>query len=242
MPDQLKLKKPPVFDRQKSRKQPITKTVTIYTDDDAVEGLREAEKAVGAAETRRDAFQATLDRTEASGANEEGLLAVRTRFQLAQDELDQATAALQAVLDDLMDHHAASFTVRSRGRKVYELLLLEHPPTEEQNAEHQVEFGANASYNSDTFPAALLHAVCVEPQLELWEWKAFFDWDTLTDEELLEALRAASVGWEGDRKASIAALRRGQPEWNTSELVELTQAAIEVCTHRRVVNLGKAYG
>ncbi len=239
----LKLKKAPTYDRKKSQKLPITKTVTVFTDDGAVEGLREAEKTLQAALTRRDSLQATLDRTEASGATVDGLLALNARVGVAQEEVDAAEAAVQAALDEIMENHAVSFTLRSKGRKVYDRLILEHPPTEAQIKDHADEGLGECPYNADTFPPALLQAVCIEPVLELWEWKAFFDWDSLTDEELelaaQEVLESAGVI---DRAKVIESLRETQPEWNTSELVELTQAAIEVSTHRRVVNLGKAYG
>lgn len=238
----LKLKKAPTYDRQKSSKQPLSRTVTVYLDDEALLTIKEAEQALGAAELRRDAEKSSLARLEAAGATEDAILVATARYSMTYQALEEAQAALQAVMDDLMENHAASFRLVSIGRKRYDRLLLGHPPTEEQNVEHQAELQSDAAFNADTFPPALLQVVCVEPRLELWEWKAIFDWDLLTNEELTIAGDLTPPLGDEHRAEIVERLREAQPEWNMSELVELTQAAIEVCTHRRVVNLGKAYG
>jgi hypothetical protein len=235
-----KLKRPPVYDRQRSSKKPLSREVTVFLDDEAVVGLTKAHEGLAAAEARREALDIVLARREADGASLERLAETTDALTEAAAEVTQAQEVVQSAYDDLMEHHAATFKLVSIGRKRYDALVLQHPPTEGQNAENQTEFGTNAPYNVDTFPPALLEQVCIDPIMALWEWKALFDWNLLTDEELTLAYDQWVPGQE--RELAIQILRERQPEWNTSELVELTTAAIEVCTHRRVVSLGKAYG
>ena len=125
------------------------------------------------------------------------------------DELESALAvAKEAVLET-----SVKMTFRSIGRKAYDALLDEHPPTAEQIKEFREENAdkdgnpatkGQPPYNIETFAPALIQASCVEPAMTLEQVNELFD------------------------------------EWNSTELSELWGAAYEVNTQRRVVSLGNA--
>lgn len=121
-----------------------------------------------------------------------------------QAELDAASAALK--------ESTVTMVFRSIGRKAYEKLVSEHPPTDEQIAEAEKDNEPKPAYNIDTFAPALVLKSCVEPKM--------------TEDEVL-------VIFEGDDET---------PAWNTTEILEIWLAALEVNTQRRVVSLGKGYG
>jgi hypothetical protein len=62
----------------------------------------------------------------------------------------------------------ATFLFRSIGAKEWELLVSKHKPTNAQRAD-------GASFNSDTFPPALLARVCVEPEMSEEDWSEIWD-------------------------------------------------------------------
>ena len=67
----------------------------------------------------------------------------------------------------------ATFLFRSIGAKEWELLVSKHKPTTEQRADGQ-------AFNPDTFPAALLARVCIDPVITEEEWREIWvspDWN-----------------------------------------------------------------
>jgi hypothetical protein len=66
-----------------------------------------------------------------------------------------------------------TFLFRSVGAKDWESLVAKHPPTGAQRADGQ-------PFNTDTFPPALLAAVCVDPAISEEDWVEIWtspDWN-----------------------------------------------------------------
>ena len=118
-------------------------------------------------------------------------------------ELEEATS--------VRDESAVSLRFEAIGRKKYNALVDEHPPTEAQVAEwveHQKAVGGDPDstpqYNPETFPSALMHATLVAPEFD-------------GPEELEEALE----------------------DWSETEYMQLWMAAMSVCAASRVAHWGK---
>jgi hypothetical protein len=93
------------------------------------------------------------------------------RLEGELDAKDLKPAAKAALLKSLtkaqakVEETTVELLMRAVGSKAYDALILKHPATDEQNEESQETTGRPASYNADTFPAALIAASLVEPKL-----------------------------------------------------------------------------
>lgn len=164
--------RPATRDHLLSRKKPLYKTVQVVLDPELAEALTRA-------------------RAEAS------LLAARLVSRPNDTALaDQYTAA-QAELDDLLaradaDEVVVEVTFKSIGRAAYDELISAHPPTEAQNAAAKESGQApnGLVWNPDTFPAAVVAASMVTPQMTLEDVLAIFnspDWNGPEQEALVTA-------------------------------------------------------
>ena len=160
MPAELKLKRPATRDHL-SKKKPRQASIPIVLDDDALEAYRLAEQEYEGAK---------LLAQVASGekATEEAF----TRLKEAEAALDAAAEVLEA--------NVVVMKFQAIGRKVYDALLHEHPPTDQQVAEAK-ERGEDApAYNFDTFAPALIAASCITPDdLTIEDVQRMYDeWNT----------------------------------------------------------------
>lgn len=107
-------------------------------------------------------------------------------FNKAQERLGEATAENRAVRESELEEArealldaTVSMKFQSMGRKKYEALMNEHPPTEEQNKMALEQTQSEAAYNIDTFPPALIKASCVVPELTEEDVQSIYDeWNT----------------------------------------------------------------
>lgn len=73
------------------------------------------------------------------------------------------------------DGEPESFLFVAIRPRAFDDLMTEHQPTEKQ-IQNAMESGQERPpYNVDTFPPALLAAVCREPRLSVEDWTPFFD-------------------------------------------------------------------
>lgn len=109
----------------------------------------------------------------------------------AEGELhDKAVADLEAAYQTL-EESTVDILLRSIGRKRYDALLGDHPPTEEQKKE---DGGENLLYNPETFPIALVAESSVEPKMTYEEAKDLFDeWNGAELSELFFAALAVNT-------------------------------------------------
>lgn len=107
-------------------------------------------------------------------------------YDRAQERLGEATASNRDIRQRELDEAKAKLVeatvtmkFQSLGRKRYEALIAEHPPTEEQNEQALKETQGEAGYNIETFPPALIHASCVDPELSEEDVQEIYDtWNT----------------------------------------------------------------
>lgn len=132
------------------------------------------------------------------------------------------TKAEIAELQQQVDEAYTPFTMRSIGRLRFDALMREHPPTDEQNAEHQKEFNEPAGYNVDTFSVALVASSMIASVLNPLQ---------CTDEE-----------WDDLFNETVVEVQRWADEWNPLEFVPLWTTALAANTASHTRQVGKAYG
>ncbi|HSH58527.1 MAG TPA: hypothetical protein VK988_02585 [Acidimicrobiales bacterium] len=178
----------------RGKKQPVTRSIDIFLNSDVARAIAQAE--------------ATLDQAE------ERLRHRRNDVDL-QLERDQAADELERLQQEAVESGAVvAFTFRSVGRKAYERLLEEHPPTEEQIKEaHEMGKAAGLTpqlsrpqFNADTFPPALVALASYEPKI--------------AENEAYELFHVS-------------------PDWNEAELTALFVTARDAQQTRDVADLGK---
>lgn len=85
-------------------------------------------------------------------------------FQTAEEAAREAVAA-----------SSVRMVFQSIGRKRYDALLHEYPPTDKQNEEHLAQHGVKAPYDIDKFAPALIAASCIEPEMTPEQVEELFD-------------------------------------------------------------------
>lgn len=85
------------------------------------------------------------------------------RMTSARAKLDEVEARVRA--------DGIEFVFRGIGRRKYEELIREHPPTKEQVTEAEAE-GSVMSFNPDTFIPVLLEATVVNTDLTAAQWES----------------------------------------------------------------------
>lgn len=185
--------RPMTFDHLKSSKKPTIRKVWIALDPE----LADEETML---RLRRDAAKIRL---EGAPDNEQ----YKTDFQKLQDEHDELYQQLKEA--------AVCFKFKALGRRRYQELLDEHPPTPEQleKAKAEVEgqtdqegnpLMADLPWNPDTFPDALIAKCLIEPDL--------------SKEEIMSLL--------------------SDDNWSSAEVLSLFETALNANAARQLINLG----
>lgn len=152
--------RPPTFDRLKKKKK-LEEKVTVYLDDDAIAAYDDAKQLLATA--RRSRTSTT-------------------------DEIAQLEATVDARRADV-EAHSMTLVFRSIGRKRYDKLVNEHPPSDEQNAEYQQVHKQNAPYDDEHFAPELVAESCVAPKMTVEQVTELFDeWNNA---EIIELFVAA---------------------------------------------------
>lgn len=150
--------RPPTFDHLQKKTKP-TKRLTVVLDDDLAQQAEAATRALSDAQFGKS--------TKAEIARLEG--AVKTA--------NAAVAEASVVL-----------VFRSIGRRRYDEMVDEHPPTDEQQ-EKAKEQGGVAGYNPATFLPVLISESLIEPLLTLEQVNAL--WDEWNNAEVMALINAA---------------------------------------------------
>jgi len=136
-----------------------------------------------------------------------------------QESMEEKVELLKKLKAELRENTLV-MKLASVGRKRYEQLVEEHPLSKEEK-EKLREGNADANlpdFNPETFPAALVGASCIEPDLSEGSYV-----DDSFDPPRTRYPMAEEI-WD---------------EWNQGELTALFTAAYQVNTQRRVVDLGE---
>lgn len=150
---------------------------------------------------------------------------LRTAAANARERSNRAPGdqALQAAAQDAEEEASRAldaavqgaewFVVRSLSPRAYEELVNQHPATSDQLKDARKQGMMQLAWNPDTFPDALL-ASCV-------------------------SYEDAETGELGPLDESFVKEMHESDEWNSAEIGALVQAAVEVNSVRRVVDVGK---
>lgn len=163
--------RPATFDHLRSKKKPLVRTTYVVLDPDMVERFEEARTAVDVAQIRSNSdpkdAQRKLD-----------LQAAKDAFEALRMELEETDAVVKV-------------TFRGIGRKTYDDLIQDHPPTLEQLAKAKKDGHSDLAFNLDTFPPAIVAASMVEPTLTLEQVQEIWDSDEWNQVELGELFNSA---------------------------------------------------
>lgn len=189
---------PVPLDHLRGKKKPVVRSVDLFVDDEASEAIQEARTELA----RRIAV------AEAKGADLN-----------AQVRRDEAEAYLDKLLDEAAEAgHIVSFSFRAIGRKRFEKLKDEHPPTEEQQKEareHGLAAGIRAeltrlTYNPDTFPPALIAEASLAPKITHDEaWELFHVSEDWNEEEVTDLFLTALSAQQSRDSADLGKSRNG---------------------------------
>lgn len=146
--------RPATFDRLRSSKKPTTKVVELVLDPE------------GADEYGQVSSEVTMLELRLRSNPEDPDVAAELR-----DAKDKQAEIRQRLIDE---EAVVSFTFKSIGREAYDSMLDFHKATKDQRDEARAA-GAQATFNPDTFPPALVSASLAEPKLTVDEveqlWK-----------------------------------------------------------------------
>ncbi len=129
-------------------KKPNTKTVDIILDSDLANEIQLKEQEKAQMQNRRGRSLA--------------------------DGIGPLEAELDA-LYELAVEAAVTFTFRDPGRKPFDELAIQHPPTQEQKDRVMELGGGILEFNIDTFPPALMALTAWEPKMTLKQAETIFD-------------------------------------------------------------------
>lgn len=98
-------------------------------------------------------------------------------------------------LEEELRDSEVEFRFRALGRRRYNELLADHPPTDKQKQE-AADADAVLAYNPDTFPPLLLAASCVEPtDMDVDDWSDIWEnWSEGQVGPLWRTCLAANMG------------------------------------------------
>lgn len=155
----------------RSQKKPVSKTVLIAADSEPAERLK--------------GLQEEIRRRRSSPLVRDGKASSAELSKLA--DMEEEAGALK----EEVEGSALRFVFQSIGRRKYEALQAEYPPSEAQIKAAEAEGLQNLQFNPETFPFALIDAACVEPEHEEGELAEELDTDRWNNAEVQELFGAA---------------------------------------------------
>lgn len=173
------------------RKKPVRKWVDVPLDSEVADALSAKEQELANAE---QALQ--RERTRSQAVEQIGKsLAEGSKIQEKLKRVED----LEAELDRLWEESEASivrFWFQDIGKKKYDDLISEHPPTPEQKKEWEDEGGeGKLAYNTETFPPALLSKASLDPKISLeYANQIFEEWGNWEVIRLYRTAEAACAG------------------------------------------------
>ncbi len=143
------------------KKKPNTKTVDIVLDSDLANEIQLLEQEKAQMQSRRGRSLA------------DGIGPLETKLDALYEKASEGVA---------------TFTFRDPGRRPFDDLVLEHPPTKDQK-DRVIELGGGIlEFNLDTFPPALMALTASDPKMTLAQAETIFDeWGSGDAETLFAA-------------------------------------------------------
>ena len=179
----------PDFSEIRRKKKPVQRSVDIPLDSTVTSLLTEKEEEIERlnelVERERNRTRDQVGKSLAQGGKTQEYL---KQIEVLEAQLDQLWEDAQDVI--------ATFTFQDIGRKAYDDLITDHPPTKEQIKEWEDEGGeGKLGYNTVTFPPALMSVTSVSPKLTYDEAEEIYnEWGNFEVIRLFNAAQAACVG------------------------------------------------
>jgi hypothetical protein len=213
---------PLTFDHLQSKKKPITHRVPVHPDSELVDAYNQAAQAF---ESMRLTAEADLERARTRVLRDAN--AEKDEVARQEEIRQQYLAARKAFEDDTL-----YIIVRSCGRKRYDRIVAEHPPTDEDDAQFKELYGTDAKcpYHFDTFAPALVAACAIEPEMTYEQAMSLFE-----GEYEREPDGTLKLGPDNE-PVEIS------PPWNTQEVSTLFGECLAVCNLSHIGTVGKGYG
>jgi hypothetical protein len=168
------MSRPQTYDHIKSSKKPIIRKVFMPLDDEVAEAYQAA-----------DATYQTL-KVRAELNIEDPKLVAKIVSELSEAEKERTKA-----LEDLKKNSAV-FKVRSIGRRAFDKLKQDNPPTTEQTERFKERGGqGDLEFDTESFPLSLLQKCIVEPQMTASQVREMWEGDDWSHAELLALFEAA---------------------------------------------------
>lgn len=148
--------RPQVKDRQR-KKQASRAKVKIIMTDDVAQALEKAQQ---------DFALIQMQEMQGMGEDDPGFKA----------KAEGARAALRAAEEEA-EKDAVEYVFKNVGRKAFDKLITDHPPTDENREDAKAQGGNpdDLNWNPNTFPVALVAAAIIHPQMDEAEVQEMWD-------------------------------------------------------------------
>jgi hypothetical protein len=175
--------RPMTFDRLKSQKKPATRSVRIALDNDVLDEFEEAKQ-------ERELAQMLMPADGDNAVRAKELTEANERYRRAREALQK---------------NSVLFKFKAVGRKKYDTIVNNHPPTDANRAEMEKQGGDpnDISWNPETFPQELISVSCVEPELSYDQVKEMFESDDWSGPELMTLFNTALIVNTQNRVADL---------------------------------------
>lgn len=213
----------------KSKKKPLVRRVTIYTDDEPIRALEDARADLEAAECAAEArYTQRLSLARAVNPSAEELLKTEEGLHAERERTLEPLRDAVTAAEDAVREASELYVFKSPGYRAYQDLLAAHEPTEADHDQARKATGraeALALWHEETFEPALISLACIGAALTVDE-----------ADKLVANLppRNAEPALTFDEAVEI------RNTWTDAEWDQLWGAAIEVSRGARQVDLGKS--
>ena len=186
------------LDHLRGKKRPVVRHTDIFVD----EGVAE-----------------TINRAKLELETAEGIARNKSSDLAAQVRRDEARRELERLQDEAVENEqVVRFTFRGIGRKAFERLKEDHPPTPEQQKQAQEQglaAGLEAEltrlqWDADKFPPALVAAASLDPKISHDEaWQLFHVSEDWNEAEVTALFVAALSAQQARDSADLGKFRGG---------------------------------
>jgi hypothetical protein len=213
----------------KSKKKPLVRRVTVYTDDAPLLALGDARDELETAEIDAKArYEQRISLVRAVNPSAVELLTTETSLHTEQQAYLQPYRDALTAAEDAVRAASEQYVFKSPGHRAYQDLLAEHPPTEDDHDRARKVTGRAetlALWHDETFEPALISMCCIGAGLTVEE-----------ADKLVANLPPRNT----ERALSIDEASELRDEWTDAEWDQLWDAAILVSRGVRQVDLGKS--
>lgn len=202
------------------QKKPLERRVRVYLDDEPIFALEEARAELAAVEAdARQVYEQRFARVRSAAATAAELVDIDRGLMAEMEQACEPARKAVADAEAAVLEASRVYTLRSphierdgkplRGRRAFEQLIAEHPPSDDDHDDARKAIGrpeALARWHADTFTPALIAACCADPALTVEQATEMYEeW---TDGEISEIFAAAIAVSQGTRQVDLGKASR----------------------------------